>query len=99
MNDYKYIIDSRGTGKTRKLLEFAKMKNATVVCRHPGAMRAKAEAYGIVGLQFVSYGNVLEDIRLNNDASLETFVVDEIKSLMDYLLASNCVGFTQTEDN
>ena len=32
MSEYKYIVGGRSTGKTRKLLELAKEKDALVVC-------------------------------------------------------------------
>jgi len=44
------IIDGRGTGKTNRLMLFAKEHNAIFVCANPEAMRVKAEAYGITGL-------------------------------------------------
>ena len=104
MSDYKYIVGGRSTGKTRKLLELAKEKNAIVVSRNPHAMARKAEAYGIFGLRFVSYGEVVNGVRNEegfagiaiNDLDV---VIDEVKDFFDYLLAANCIGFTLTEDD
>ena len=47
------IIGTRGIGKTRKLLQEAHEKNATVVCNNVKRYVEKAHAYGIVGLNFV----------------------------------------------
>ena len=63
MNEYTYIVGGRSTGKTRKLLELAKEKDALVICRNPAAMQAKAHAYGIFGLKFAGYGDTLTCLR------------------------------------
>lgn len=49
------IIDKRGTGKTSRLMLLAKEKGAIIACSNPNAMKIKAEGYGIVGLDFISY--------------------------------------------
>lgn len=49
------IIGARGTGKTYKLLMMAKENGATVICSNPNALREKAYAYGITGVNFASY--------------------------------------------
>ena len=102
MSDFTYICGGRSTGKTRKLLEQAKANNALVICKNPYAMARKAEAYGIFGLRFVSYGEVINGVRneevfagmTTNDLDV---VIDEVKDFFDYLLAANCIGFTITE--
>lgn len=102
MSNYNYIIGGRSTGKTRRLLEHAKENNALVVCKNPAAMARKAEAYGIFGLAFASYEDTLNNIRdvsIGNVENCENVVVDEAKEYFDYLLASECIGFTLTEDD
>ena len=49
------IIDGRGTGKTSRLMLLAKENNGVIVCANPQKMREKAEVYGIIGLEFISY--------------------------------------------
>ena len=102
MNEYTYIVGGRSTGKTRKLLELAKEKNALVICKNPAAMGRKAEDYGIYGLKFAGYGDsltcLLEDT-IGNPLCCEKFVVDETKEFLDYIFAANCVGYSQTEDD
>ena len=49
------IIDGRGTGKTRRLLLLAKENNGVVVCINPTRIREKAYAYGLTGIDFMSY--------------------------------------------
>jgi hypothetical protein len=57
------IIDDRGTGKTSRLMLIAKENNALFVCSNPDAMRYKAKAYGIDGIEFISYGEFFHDYR------------------------------------
>ena len=49
------IVDERGTGKTRKLMLAAKENDGILVCMYPDGMREKAFAYGITGLNIISY--------------------------------------------
>ena len=49
------IIDKRGTGKTSRLMLLAKEENAIIACSNPDAMKIKAERYGIIGINFISY--------------------------------------------
>ena len=52
------ISGDRGTGKTRALLERTAAEGATIACANPTAMRDRAHAYGIVGLNIISYEDV-----------------------------------------
>ena len=49
------IIKGRGTGKTHELMELAKMTGAAIACSNPKGMEQKALAYGITGINFISY--------------------------------------------
>jgi hypothetical protein len=49
------IIDSRASGKTSRLMLLAKENNGILVCNNPYAMQSKAHAYGLTGIDFVSY--------------------------------------------
>ena len=96
----KFIVGNSSTGKTRQLLEHAKAQGAMVICKNPSAMQAKARAYGIVGLSFASYDDL---VRCNNIFDGETwigqsFVIDEVADFLSEFFADPCVGFTQTED-
>ena len=93
-----YIVAERSTGKTRKIIELAKEKNAAVICKNPMAMARKAEAYGILGIQFVSYDEAVNLLHDDSDFC-DNFVIDEVKEFLDFLFAGNCLGFTQTEDD
>ena len=87
------IIEGRGTGKTSRLMLLAKENNATFVCSNPDAMRYKAKAYGIEGINFISYGEFLAHCR---DYSHQKYVVDEIERFsQDALFYRNeLIGYT-----
>lgn len=57
------IIDKRGTGKTSRLLLLAKENNGIIICKYPEFMREKAYKYGITGVDFVSYGDFIRNIK------------------------------------
>ena len=69
------IIEGRGTGKTSRLMLFAKENNAIFVCGNPDAMRYKAKAYGIDSVNFISYGDFFNHY---NEYSNQKYVVDEV---------------------
>ena len=52
------IIDSRGSGKTSRLMLLAKETNSAIACMNPSAMKTKAYAYGITGIDFISYSQL-----------------------------------------
>lgn len=84
------IIDKRNTGKTHKLLELAAQHNATVVCANPMAMRRKAEAYGIYGLNFITYSAHIHE---NTKGSV---VIDELENFANF---SGLIGYTLTNED
>lgn len=89
------IIDNRCTGKTYKLLMYAKENDAIFVCSNPYAMKQKSESYGIIGLTFVSYAEFLNNSRGHRDK----FVVDEIEGLIRTINPFNeLIGYTLSEE-
>lgn len=91
----RFIIGGNSTGKTKKLLEYAKSVNAVVVCKNPNAMLSKAHAYGITGLHFIGYDMYMAG---TPDYDEEIYVIDEICDLLEYWTHGNVCGFTQTID-
>ena len=53
------IIDSRGSGKTGRLFLLAKEQNGIIACGNPDALRVKAANYGIVGIEFIHYDEII----------------------------------------
>lgn len=91
----KYIVRGNSSGKTRELLEFAKENNLIVICRDAVAMERKAQAYGIYGLIFFSYEEVVCLYAVESEFN-NSFVVDEVGNFLTYLFNNDCRGFTQT---
>ena len=88
------IIDGRGTGKTGRLFLLAKENGGVIVCGQPRAMKAKAEAYGIVGLDFYSYGDFFNG-KLRGDR--RPVYIDELECLLPYIDV-HIDGYTLSEE-
>lgn len=88
------IIDKRGAGKTSRLMLLAKEHNAKFVCANPKAMEVKAEAYGLTGINFISY----HDFVTNYDQ--DNFVIDELDSFAQSIMGdSHLIGYSLTLEN
>lgn len=84
------IIDKKGSGKTKKLLEEAsKFENSLVLCENPNDLSQKALNYGFKGISFCDYNSCHE-----YDSNMVLFIDD----LDKYLQLSNVHGFTLSED-
>lgn len=86
------IIDKRGTGKTSRLMLLAKEENAIIACSNPNAMKIKAEGYGIIDLNFISYydyvnGNYPKGSKVFVD-ELDCFVKSLGHNLSGYALSN-----------
>ena len=78
------IIDDRSTGKTGRLMLLAKEANGTIVCSNPLAMREKARAYGITGIDFIGY----HDFVKGEGKDINNYFIDELEDFMTYALQS-----------
>ena len=88
------IIDKRGTGKTSRLMLLAKEENAIIACSNPSAMRIKAEGYGIVGINFISYYDYVN----GNYQKGSMVFVDELDCFVRYL-GHNLSGYTLSNED
>lgn len=88
------IIDKRSSGKTSRLLLLAKEKEGIVVCNSPSAMREKAYGYGLVGIDFMSYGQYLQE---NKELKDTPIFIDELEDFLKYF-SKNIQGYTVTEE-
>ncbi len=90
------IIDDRGTGKTSRLMLIAKEQNAVFVCGNPNAMSAKAQAYGIDGITFVSYGDFIHSY----DPDITAYVVDELEEFIEavFSFGPKLIGYTLSQE-
>lgn len=96
------IIDTRGTGKTSRLLLLAKETDATVVSFDPISLREKASYYGISGVKMISYKELFYS---DYDKNIHTnFLIDELESYVAYSLAlsgsrSKLAGYSLSKEN
>ena len=101
MPNYNYVIGGRGIGKTRKIMELAKEKNAIVICKNPAAMERKAAAYGIFGLKFIGYSDTLINLRTDYAGGAiypnENFVIDATQSAWINLDINSIISFATAQ--
>lgn len=90
------IIGGRGTGKTNQLILLAKESGATIVCSNPRAMQQKAHAYGITGIDFISYGEFTPYSVRGDD---KTYLIDELEGYLGSLLGNKRIaGYTMSKE-
>lgn len=91
------IVDGRGTGKTSRLMLLAKDIGATIVCSNPHAMEQKAHAYGITGINFISYGEFTPERRAGDTGK---YLIDELEAYLDhhFRYETRVVGYTISEE-
>ena len=87
------IVEGRGTGKTHKLMMFAKENDATFICNNPDAMKYKAKQYGIDGIYFISYGDFFNHYQEYRN---QKYVVDELETFIRLALfyRNELLGYT-----
>jgi hypothetical protein len=93
------IIDSRSSGKTGRLMLLAKETNGTIICSNPKAMQTKAHAYGITGINFISYNDFLYGAGLD----IDNYYIDELETFLHYTQSAVNVkgklcGYTLSEE-
>jgi len=86
------IIDKRGSGKTLRLMLLAKETGAIIVCANPHAFEAKAKAYEIEGLTFISYSDMYD---INYDYGKTKLLIDEVDELLK-AWDDNIIGFNMS---
>lgn len=89
------IIDSRGSGKTSRLMLLAKETGAKIACSNPSAMRQKAYAYGITGIDFIPYSNLFNGAIDPEDKVM----IDEIEVFVRDYIDGCLTGYTLSEDD
>lgn len=89
------IIDKRGSGKTSRLMLLAKETDATIVCSNPEAFAYKAKAYGLEGIEFITYEDyfnyILED-------KSNKYLIDELDGLLQ-CFDNNIIGYCLTPED
>lgn len=81
----------RDSGKTKRLMEYAKVEDAIVCCYNPYAKSQKAKEYGIVGLTFINFKEMF--IRMTERRN-EKYVIDDLDRLLSQ---ANVIGYSTEE--
>ena len=91
------IIDTRGTGKTSRLMLIAKENDAIFVCQNQNSMRQKAYSYGITGIEFIGYN---ECDKLNTEFFKgHKIVVDDLEMFINFIFNGvNLIGYSLSKD-
>lgn len=89
------IIDDKSSGKTSRLMLIAKENNATFVCDNPYGMELKARAYGIIGIDFISYSDYLN--LTHEEKSNNKYVIDELEKFVTSQMG-HIIGYTLSKD-
>ena len=88
------IIDSRSSGKTSRLMLLAKETDSIIACMNPAAMRQKAHAYGITGVQFISYSDLFA-----GEYDENKIMIDEIEVFVSNYIDGTLTGYTLSNED
>ena len=87
------IIDSRSSGKTSRLMLLAKETNSAIACSNPSAMKTKAYAYGITGIDFIPYSDLFNGYYTGN------VLIDELEEFVKGYTDANITGYSLTNED
>ena len=89
------IIDSRSSGKTSRLMLLAKETGSMIACMNPSAMRQKAHAYGITGIEFIPYSDLFNG-SIDPD---DNIMIDEIEVFLNNYVDGKLTGYTLSNED
>lgn len=94
------IIDKKCSGKTSRLLLLAKENNGVVVCANPDKMRDKAYAYGLTGIDFITYSAYCEFLSGYGNETLvgKPIFIDELDKFL-YIYDTEIKGYTISNED
>ena len=87
------IIDGRSSGKTSRLMLLAKETDSAIACSNPLAMRQKAYAYGITGIDFIAYSDLF------NGGYDENVLIDELEEFVKQYIDAKVTGYSLTNED
>ena len=87
------IIDSRGSGKTSRLMLLAKETGSAIACMSPQAMRTKAYSYGITGIDFISYSELFSG-KYNGNV-----MIDEMEIFVQNYIDCKLTGYSLSNED
>ena len=88
------IIGNRSSGKTNKLMLLAKETNSAIACSNPSAMMAKAHAYGITGINFISYNDLFKGECENTNV-----MIDEMENFINNYVNCKLTGYSLSNED
>ena len=88
------IIDTRGSGKTSRLMLLAKETGAKIACNNPAIMQQKAYAYGITGIDFISYSDLF-----TGKYDEDKIMIDELETFVSNYIGGKLVGYTLSNED
>lgn len=93
------IIQNRGTGKAKKLLEIAQENDATIITQDKRAFEVKAKSYGYSDVEILDYED-LEDDNYTIDKQVLVHNGDKfLEYLLDRYYGLDIVGFSATQED
>lgn len=87
------VIGGRSSGKTSRLMFLAKETGAAIACSNPNAMRQKAFAYGLTGINFISYSDLFTG-KYNDEV-----LIDELETFVNNYTDANVIGYSLTNED
>lgn len=93
------IVDITSSGKTRRLLTYAKENHLIVVCSNAARMRDKADRYGLGYVECIAYSDFLAQYK-EGSMPAGGYVVDELEKLVRemFLNGSTLEGYNLSDD-
>ena len=92
------LIDVRGSGKTKKLLELAREKNAIILTQDKRALKVKAKSYGYDDINVLDY----EDLENDEYDLMKPILIHNVDKVLDYLFdryyGLKPIGFSATKE-
>ena len=92
----KLIYDARGSGKTKRLFEYAQENNGVIITDNANALRVKAQAYGYNDIE------IIEASRLeSSDIEGKNILIRNLdRFVQSYFLerGATFIGATMTEE-
>lgn len=89
------IIDTRASGKTSRLMLLAKETGSKIACSNPHAMREKAYAYGITGIEFIPYSDLVNGAIDPDDK----IMIDEVEIFVREYMDGVLTGYTLSSED
>jgi hypothetical protein len=71
----------------------AKETNSAIACSNPSAMKTKAYAYGITGIDFIPYSDLFNGYYTGN------VLIDELEEFVKGYTDANITGYSLTNED